>query len=744
VAPRAPEVIVLGFKRIIAAAIALALLVAGLSVFLLFTQIATLGNARAWVEHSRAVIGAIQQLRASIEDAEQSERGYLVTGDASYLEPLDKANVALPTEESRLAAMVSDSPGQTNLAKGLVRAVETRRATIDRVVATAKSGDVGAARALVARGLGRAEMSDVRARADAITQAEGEYLERRTDAARGVQSLTLVIGLAVSFLALATLVAGVVLLARGNRRLARAVAEVGEAEAARSALGALTSAIFANVPDYLFVLNIEDGERYVLADINPAFAQVLNVTSEGVRGRELTELLPREIAERLIGHYRRVRARGRPVTTRDELPRYPGGARVWETIVAPVPGSDGAGERIIGSIRDITERVRGEERLRDAQRMEAIGQLTGGVAHDFNNLLQVIRGNLEILEGLVGGDERAARRLQSAIYGADRAAQLTKQLLAFARRQPLAPQVINLSRLISEMADLLRRTLGEAIEVRTVVADGLWNTMADPGQVESALLNLALNARDAMPKGGRLTVEIGNAVLDETYAETARDVTPGAYVMLAVSDSGEGMSEETQGRVFEPFFTTKAEGKGTGLGLSMVYGFVKQSNGHIQIYSELGQGTTVKIYLPRATQPEPAAIARSPQAAARATGLTILVVEDDVAVRQAAISTLEALGYLSLEASGTEAALAILETGAAVDLVFSDVVMPGSLNARAFAERVRALRPHLPILFTSGYTDNAFVHQGRLDEDVRLISKPYARSELAERLAQLLSETARA
>jgi PAS domain S-box-containing protein len=719
-------------------------LVAGLSVFLLFTQIATLGGARAWVEHSRAVIGAIQQLRLSIEDAEDGERGYLVTGDADYLAPYARADAELPVEESRLLAMVSDNAGQTNLANGLVRSIETRRATIGQVVAAARSGDIGAARALVARGQGRAQMSDIRARADAITQAEGQYLERRTADARNTQGLTLVIGLAVSFLALAMLVAGVVLLARGNRRLARAVADAGQAEAARSALDALTSAIFANVPDYLFVLNIEDGERYVLADINPAFAKAMNVNSEQVRGRELTELMPREIAERLIDHYRRVRARGRPVTTRDELPRYPGGPRVWETIVAPVPGSDGAGERIIGSIRDITERVRGEERLRDAQRMEAIGQLTGGVAHDFNNLLQVIRGNLEMLESAVAGDERAARRLRGAIYGADRAAQLTKQLLAFARRQPLTPQVINLSRLISDMADLLRRTLGEAIEVRTVVADGLWTTMADPGQVESALLNLALNARDAMPRGGRLTVEIGNAVLDEAYAKTARDVTPGAYVMLAVSDTGEGMSEETQGRVFEPFFTTKAEGKGTGLGLSMVYGFVKQSSGHIQIYSELGQGTTVKIYLPRATQPEPATVAPPPQTIARTTGLTILVVEDDAAVRQAAISTLDELGYRSLEAGGTEAALAILETGAAVDLVFSDVVMPGSLNARAFAERIRALRPRLPILFTSGYTDNAFVHQGRPDHDVRLISKPYARAELAERLAQLLSQTARA
>ncbi|HTX50723.1 MAG TPA: CHASE3 domain-containing protein, partial [Caulobacteraceae bacterium] len=702
----------LGFKRVIAAAVALALLVAGLSLFLLFTQIGTLGAERAWVQHSRAVIGQIQLLRGSIEDAEQGERGYLVTGDDSYLEPYVKANATLPAEESRLVAMVSDNPGQTNSAKGLVQAIETRRASIGQVIAAAKSGDVDAARRLVRLGEGRGQMSEIRARVSAITQAEADYLDKRTAAARNTQGLTLVIGLTVSFLALATLVAGVVLLARGNRRLARAMADTREAEAARSAMDALTSAIFANVPDYLFVLNVEDGERYVLADINPAFATAMNVAADGVRGRELTSLLPRELAERLIGHYRRVRARGSPVTTRDHLPRFPGGPRVWETIVAPVPGSDGAGERIIGSIRDITERVRAEERLRDAQRMEAVGQLTGGVAHDFNNLLQVIRGNLEMLEGAVAGDERAARRLRNALYGADRAAQLTKQLLAFARRQPLAPQVINLSRLVSDMADLLRRTLGEGVEVQTIVADGLWNTMADPGQVESALLNLALNARDAMPNGGRLTVEIGNAVLDESYAKAALDVAAGAYVMLAVSDTGEGMSDETKARVFEPFFTTKAEGKGTGLGLSMVYGFVKQSSGHIQIYSEAGQGTTVKIYLPRASQPESAAAARAPETA-RATGLTVLVVEDDASVRAAAIATLDELGYSCLEAGGTDAALAILETGAAVDLVFSDVVMPGSLNARAFAEHLRAIRPRVPILFTSGYTDNAIVHHGR-------------------------------
>jgi CheY-like chemotaxis protein len=372
--------------------------------------------------------------------------------------------------------------------------------------------------------------------------------------------------------------------------------------------------------------------------------------------------------------------------------------------------------------------------------MEAIGQLTGGVAHDFNNLLQVIRGNLELLQTSVQGDGRAEARLRNALYGAERAAQLTRQLLAFARRQPLAPKVVNLSRLVSDMADLLRRTLGESIEVETVVAGGLWNTIADPAQVESALLNLALNARDAMPGGGRLTVEITNASLDEAYVRAVGELAAGQYVMLAVTDTGEGMSEEVRNRVFEPFFTTKLDGKGTGLGLSMVYGFVKQSRGHIQIYSEPGHGTTVKIYLPRSRQAEDAPQPAPAPSAASDQSRTILVVEDEEAVREAALAMMDELGYRRLEAADAEAALAIVEGGAQVDLVFTDVVMPGPLRTREFAQRLKTLRPDLPVLFTSGYTDNAIIHQGRLDEGVHLISKPYAKADLARRIAQLLAE----
>jgi PAS domain S-box-containing protein len=732
----------LGFKRIVAAALVLALLVAGLSAFLIFNQVETVSRARDWVQHTRAVIESTQQMLATVEQAESAERGYLLTEDRRYLESVGPALATLggpEGQERRLRDLVIDNGAQVDQVRRLTDAVEQRRAAITQIAAIAARGDLASARALVVAGQSHAAMQAIRRDAADVIGLENSLLATRTHNARNAQSLSLTLGIAVALVALLALTAGVILLAGANRRLNRAFAELQTTEASHAALGALTRAIFTNVPDYLIVLDVEGSDRFVVADINPAFEKALNVTAAQVRGRAIDELLPPTTAQRLIAHYRRVHAGGKPVTTRDEFPQLPDGPRVWESILAPIQAGDGVGERLIGSVRDITDRVRGEERLRDSQRMEAIGQLTGGVAHDFNNLLQVIRGNLELLQPSVQGDERASARLRNALYGADRAAQLTRQLLAFARRQPLAPKVVNLSRLVSDMTDLLRRTLGESIEVETVVAGGLWNTIADPAQVESALLNLALNARDAMPGGGRLTVEITNAALDEAYAGTAREVTAGQYVMLAVTDTGEGMSDEVRGRVFEPFFTTKVDGKGTGLGLSMVYGFVKQSHGHIQIYSELGQGTTVKIYLPRSRQAEDAPQPPPAPSAASDQSRTILVVEDEEAVREAALAMMDELGYRRLEAADAEAALAIVEAGAEVDLVFTDVVMPGPLRTREFAQRLKMLRPGLPVLFTSGYTDNAIIHQGRLDDGVHLISKPYAKADLARRIAQLLA-----
>lgn len=384
------------------------------------------------------------------------------------------------------------------------------------------------------------------------------------------------------------------------------------------------------------------------------------------------------------------------------------------------------------------ELVQSQKALQQSQKMETIGKLTGGVAHDFNNLLQVVAGNLELLGKDVAGDERAETRVKNALAGVARGAKLASQLLAFSRRQPLEPKVINVSRFVRGMDDLLRRSIGETISIELIIAEGLWNTSADPTQVENAVLNLAINARDAMDGTGKLTIEASNTRLDGAYTGAFEDVKPGNYVMLAVTDTGTGMDEDTLEQVFEPFFSTKPEGKGTGLGLSMVYGFVKQSGGHINIYSEPGHGTTVKIYLPQVLgdedQDDP--VLSGP---AKGGSETILVVEDDDDVRASVVATLSDLGYRVLTARDAQSGLAVIESGVPVDVLFTDVVMPGTLKSPEMAKIAKATNPALVVLFTSGYTENSIVHGGTLDPGVELLSKPYTREALDGRIRHLIA-----
>ncbi len=382
-------------------------------------------------------------------------------------------------------------------------------------------------------------------------------------------------------------------------------------------------------------------------------------------------------------------------------------------------------------------------RLLRSQRMEAVGQLTGGVAHDFNNLLTVVLGNADLLAE--GGLDEAGRRqaLEMLVSAAQRGAVLTQQLLAFARKQPLAPSEVDVNQLVAALDPMLRRTLGEHIEIEFVRGAGLWPTMVDPTQLENALLNLCLNARDAMPTGGRLTLETANASLDQRYADEHAEVTPGQYTMLAVSDTGEGMAPEVLQRVFEPFFTTKEKGKGTGLGLAMVYGFARQSAGHVSIYSERGQGTTVKLYLPRASAGTRVAADVPPvQAALRGGAETVLVVEDDEPVRLLVCLELRAMGYRVIEAASGAEALRLIEQGEPIDLLFTDVVMPGGMSGRELADAALRLRPDLPVLYTSGYTENAIVHHGRLDAGVMLLPKPHRRADLARAVRSALEKAA--
>jgi len=377
-----------------------------------------------------------------------------------------------------------------------------------------------------------------------------------------------------------------------------------------------------------------------------------------------------------------------------------------------------------------------EQALRQSQKMEAVGQLTGGVAHDFNNLLTIIIGNLGIAKrGVV--EARAERALNNALVGAERAAQLTQRLLAFSRRQPLNPRVIDVNKLIVSISDLLARTLGENIELETIGSAGLWKVEADASELESCLLNLALNARDAMPEGGKLTIETSNAYLDEEYCQQHAGVMPGQYILIAVTDSGAGMSAETIDHAFEPFFTTKEAGKGTGLGLSQVYGFMKQSDGHVKIYSEPGEGTTIKLYLPRRDGDEAALSTDDSIVSERGRAETILIVEDDDGVRQYASEILRDLNYQIIEAKDSATALRLLDADKKFDLLLTDVVLPGK-NGRELADEVERRRPGTKIIFMTGYSRNAIVHHGRLDPGTELIQKPLIERVLARKIRQLL------
>ncbi|AYV48538.1 histidine kinase [Caulobacter flavus] len=390
---------------------------------------------------------------------------------------------------------------------------------------------------------------------------------------------------------------------------------------------------------------------------------------------------------------------------------------------------------------EIADRLKAEEALRQAQKMEAVGQLTGGVAHDFNNLLTVIIGGLDTIKRSRPGDEaRIQRSADMALQGAQRAASLTERLLAFSRRQPLAPKPVDANALVRDMTELLHRTLGEQIELEGVLTPRLWPIEVDQNQLESAVINLAVNARDAMPGGGKLTIETANVMLDQAYSDIDAEVTPGQYVSIAVSDSGAGMSKETLARVFEPFFTTKDVGKGTGLGLSMVYGFAKQSGGHVTVYSEEGHGTTVKLYFPRHLGEQVASVEASTAAAPRSSdGEAVLVAEDNEDVRAYSVMILAELGYKVIEAADADAAIAVLSSGARLDLLFTDVVLPGK-SGRTIAEAAARLRPGLKVLFTTGYSRNAIVHHGRLDAGVQLITKPFTFEQLAGRVRDVLDK----
>lgn len=593
-------------------------LIVGTRAVLVEGQRANREAARQAIEYQESLSG----LLSLAQDAETSQRGYLLTGDKSYLQPYRQAVEAIPGQLARIDSMTPPDDELVQQINRIKDALSLKQAELTQTIALYDHGDAAKALELVRGGQGKAAMDQIRASMDTIRRISGAAIAARDEHTDRVESW-LRIGSFAALLAIFLLGAYTIRLSR--RRFREVV--VAQEELMRK--------------------NIELGN----------------------------EIRTRETAE---------------------------------------------------------------SQLRQMQKMEAVGQLTGGIAHDFNNMLAVIISAMNLAQRkLARGEHDIAKFIEAAVDAATRAANLTARLLAFSRQQPLTPQVVDTNRLVTGMSDLLRRALGETIRIETVLAGGLWKTHADPSQIENAILNLAVNARDAMDDNGKLTIETANSHLDDGYAATHPEVKAGQYVMIAVSDTGTGMPADVMERAFEPFFTTKPVNKGTGLGLSQVFGFVKQSGGHVNIYSEPGEGTTIKLYLPRFFGAEEAVLPTGRGDNPAEVTETVLVVEDDARVRASTTDALRELGYTVIHAGSGEEALQKLADNPGVALMFTDIVMP-VMNGRKLAEEALARLPQLKVIFTTGFTKNAVVHNGVLDHDVHFLAKPFTIEQLATKLRDVL------
>lgn len=581
-------------------------------------------NDERWVRHTLEVEYRIANLLARLQDAEAAQRGFLITGDESYLGPYEEVRRTLPADLNRLAQDIDDNPRQVAALSRLRPLVDQRLQSLATGIRLRRTEGFEPAIAYLAQGRGKALMEEIRRQTRAMRQEESQLLAQRQAQLRNTR-----IGLQ------AVLVGGFI--------------------------GLVGLTIFA----------VRDSRR--------RFAELR--------------------------------------ASRDAL------------------------EASNAELRAEAEaRQRAESQVRQMQKMEAVGQLTGGIAHDFNNMLSVVIGSLELARRRLRTEPAKAETcIGNALEGAERAAALTARLLAFSRQQPLAPSPLDPNKLVGGMSELLRRTIGEQVKVETVLAGGVWRVNVDPAQLESALLNLCVNARDAMPDGGHLTIETSNAFLDEAYADGHEEVAAGQYVLIAVTDTGVGMPPEVISRAFDPFYTTKGVGRGTGLGLSQVFGFVKQSGGHIKIYSEVGRGTTVKVYLPRYTgdgdlAERPAQARGAPCAKDHEI---VLVVEDDEKVRHVTVDALRELGYTVVQAQSGQEALQQLALQPQIDILVTDIIMPG-MTGRVLADRACETRPDLKVLFMTGYSRNAVVHNGVLDAGVAFLQKPFTSEQLAQKVRDVL------
>ena len=700
-------------------------LVLAVVAYLTFQFAANERAEQAWVRHTYEVMESQRRIQDDIQTAETGMRGYLLSRDPAFQKGFQSYLDRIPGDLKTFRDLTTDNPDQQSRALRLEKLLKARALGFKAAVNSNNTEPaIRTPEAMAGLQRGRAQMGAIRAETTAGLVEEQRLLTSRDVQRRDAENLEIAFAIGAGVLVLFILLIAAAMLVRNNVSLA-------EAEKARANEAAILQATLETVREGIAYFTGEG----LLCAFNASFFELLDLPRELARLQQTRLPAFRKLEEGRSASANIFVAPNAEHT--QETIRVVWADRELDVYKAAVS----TGGFIVGVV-DQTARVRAEAMVRQSQKMEAIGHLTGGVAHDFNNLLQIISANLDlaVAGSAANAEPRLRERLQNAIGAVVRGSRLTAQLLAFARRQALEPKSVDLGRVIRDMSDMLRRTLGETVSVETVIAGGLWNTLVDPSQVENTVLNLAINARDAMPNGGKLTLEVANAFLDDTYATAHAEVTPGQYVMLAVTDTGTGMTPEVMARVFEPFFTTKAEGKGTGLGLAQAYGFTKQTGGHIKIYSEVGHGTTIKLYLPRTRREAD----RLETAAQPAEGGSehILVVEDDEGVRIAVVDMLDALGYQVSKAENAEAALELLKT-ISPDLIFTDVVMPGAIHTRDFTARAVAMHPGVRVLYTSGYTQNAIVHNGKLDDDALLLSKPYRKDELARKLRSVFAGTAR-
>ena len=712
---------------------------------------------------------ALSHLLDSVRDAEACQRRYMLTSADADLEPYRTAAQRETKEIEGFRGMIGKDDAAQQPWTQIQALADAEMTELERTIELQRAGNSTAALAIVGADIGKNIMDRLRAAITVLQDQEYRQANEQSEKAdRQIVRLQFTTLLTVSLVM--ALAAFLFLdgrrrfehMRRTQRQLASSNANLDRNVAAKTAELSIALSAARDAEEHVRELNAGLEEQVLtrtreqdrifrmssdmlgvgdfdgrLIRISPACEEITGRSVEQALTEPALALVHPEDREETRRIFVKNVREMRPVSFTNRCLREDGGIRWLSWRITPM-----LAERLFYFVaRDVTEERHREEIVRQAHKMEAVGQLTGGIAHDFNNLLTIIIGNLDSLQrGLPEASPRARRQIEHALIGANKAAALVRRMLAFSRRQPLAPENIEVNALVTGMSEMLRRTLGETISIDSALNGGLWRTEVDPNQLESAILNLAINARDAMPKGGRITIKTANVTLDEAYVEANPDARIGQYVMIDFTDTGEGMTAEVLGRVFEPFFTTKPPGAGTGLGLSQIYGFIRQSGGHISITSKPGVGTTVKLYLPRGEGAQGRAPAARPPASldARSRGECVLVVEDEDDVRQFAVDALDEAGYRVASAPDGPAALARLAEHADIALMISDVVLGGQLDGGQLRDAALKLRPDLPVLFMTGYTRDALIHNGRLDDGVNLLAKPFTASALTQRVRQLL------